>query len=165
MGMRNCGVCGKGVGRCSAGVCCERCEVWFIRSNSRLLQHTLLIFLCLVCKNTTLAELLQRVRGTALQAYAHQDLPFETLVEALEPQRDLSRNPLFQVTFSLRGEVLESLQLPGLAVSRLPVAAPVTHFDLDCHVVESAAGLEVGFDYNVALFDAATVRRTSWGRT
>ncbi|XP_050708303.1 uncharacterized protein LOC126993337 [Eriocheir sinensis] len=62
MGVSDCGVCGKGVGRGSAGVCCERCEVWChqpcvdIKTNSRLLQHTLLIFLCLACKNVTKDE-------------------------------------------------------------------------------------------------------------
>ena len=112
-----------------------------------------------VSGNPTFEELLGRVRETALQAYAHQDLPFEKLVEELEPQRDLSKNPLFQVTFSLRGELLESLDLEGVEVSRVPVSAPLTHFDLDCHVVESGDGLRVEFDYNVALFDAATVER------
>jgi amino acid adenylation domain-containing protein/non-ribosomal peptide synthase protein (TIGR01720 family) len=112
-----------------------------------------------VSGDPTFVQLLGRVRETALRAYAHQDLPFEKLVDELQPERDLSRNPLFQVTFSLRGEVLDSLRLDGVQVTRAPVSAPVTHFDLDCHVVETGGALRVGFDYNVALFDAATIER------
>ena len=112
-----------------------------------------------VSGNPTFAELLSRVRETALQAYANPDLPFERLVDELQPERDLSRNPLFQVAFALQREVLEALQLEGLHVSRFPVVVATTHMDVECHVIESRQGLVAQLVYSTELFDPATMER------
>ena len=73
---------------------------------------------------STFAELLQQVRRSALGAYAHQDIPMEKLVEVLQPQRDLSHSPLFQVMFILENTPIKTLELPGLALT--PLETPFT---------------------------------------
>jgi len=120
--------------------------------------------------NPTFRELLERVREVALGAYAHQDLPFERLVEELQPERDLSRNPLFQVVFALQNAPLEALELPGLTLSPLNFDPGTTRFDLEFHLSarsgslaslggDRADGLGVLAVYNTDLFDAATITR------
>ncbi|KAM3092340.1 amino acid adenylation domain-containing protein [Phormidesmis sp. 146-12] len=89
----------------------------------------------------TFRELLGRVKEAALEAYDHQDLPFEKLVEELEPDRDLSRNPLFQVAFALQNAPMQSLQLPGLSLEPTPLESTSTRFDLEVHLWEPAHGL------------------------
>ena len=82
-------------------------------------------------------ELLDRVREVTLGAYAHQDLPFEKLVEELQPERDMSRSPLFQVVFALHNETTETLQLPGLEANEVGGAADETaKFDITMGLVE-----------------------------
>ena len=66
----------------------------------------------------------------ALGAYAHQDLPFEKLVEELQPERDMSRSPLFQVMFAVQNAPSSALELPGLTLSTLPVGTAAAKFDL-----------------------------------
>ena len=107
----------------------------------------------------TLAELLERVRETALGGYAHQDLPFERLVEELQPERDLSRNPVFQVSLSSHSTPWASLDLPGLSLGFLDLGEAAELFDLSLQFMESMHGLELGLSYNPDLFDAPTVRR------
>ncbi|MFN7945818.1 MAG: amino acid adenylation domain-containing protein [Blastocatellia bacterium] len=104
-------------------------------------------------------ELLARVRETALGAYAHQDLPFEQLVEALQPERDLSHTPLFQVMLVLGNMPMESAELPG--VTLLPFAADshTARFDLTLLMNESQDGLSGNIEYNTDLFDASTIER------
>src|SRR6185503_15286681 len=82
--------------------------------------------------------LLARVRETSLRAYAHQDLPFERLVEALAPQRDLGRSPLFQVMFILERAPLADYRLPGLELAPIPRenATATAKFDLTLTVIE-----------------------------
>jgi amino acid adenylation domain-containing protein len=107
----------------------------------------------------TFAECLGRVRERAVGAYAHQDLPFETLVETLQPERALDRSPLCQVFFALQNAPRAELELPGLRVSRLRVSTRTSKFDLSLYVAEMADGLGVTLEYSTALFEATTAER------
>src|SRR4029078_12204002 len=107
----------------------------------------------------TFRELLGQVRETALEAYAHQDLPFEKLVEELQPERTLSHSAIFQVLFHLQNAVTESLSLSGLTVSQLEVETQTAKFDLSLSIAESKEGLIGRWNYNTDLFEASTVRR------
>ena len=101
-----------------------------------------------------------RVRETALEAYAHQDVPFEKLVEELHPQRDLSRSPLFQVLFALQGAPPSEAKLPGLTMRRFQAHGDVpAKFELSLELDDAASGLNGSFEYNTDLFDAATIAR------
>lgn len=104
-------------------------------------------------------EVLARVRECALGAYSHQDLPFERLVEALAPVRDLSRNPLFQVAFAMHAAQPQALQLHGLQVQAIEL--PVTHskFDLSLDLSEHGAELHASFEFCTELFDRGTIAR------
>jgi amino acid adenylation domain-containing protein len=104
-------------------------------------------------------ELLRRVRETAFAAYDHQDLPFEKLVEELQPERDLSHTPLFQVTFVLQNASTEELTLPGLDVSLLDFKTGAGKFDLILSMTDAARGLSGTLEYNTNLFDPATIQR------
>ncbi len=101
--------------------------------------------------NPSFRELLARVRDTALEAYTHQDLPFEKLVEELAPARDLSRHPLFQVLFVLQNTPGAPLALDGVAVSRLSRDDQSAKFDLTLSVRESAAGLHAALGIRDAI--------------
>ena len=104
-------------------------------------------------------ELLQRVREVVLDAHSHQDLPFEKLVEALEPERDLSRSPMFQVMLVLQNAPRENVELPGLTLSQLVSGHKTAKFDLTMFVTEGRRGLLVSLEYNTDLFEAATMER------
>ena len=104
-------------------------------------------------------DLLPQVRKVCLEAFAHQEVPFERLVEELQPERDLSRNPLFQVAFALQREALEALQLQGVKSSRMQVDVQTTHVDLECHMIESQRGLTARLVYSTDLFDESTMVR------
>jgi amino acid adenylation domain-containing protein len=104
-------------------------------------------------------ELLGRVREMALGAYAHQDLPFEKLVEELQPERSLSHTPLFQVVFVLQNAPMGSLELPGLKLKPLGGDNGTAKFDLTLYVEETQGGLVGGMEYNTDLFDDATIQR------
>ncbi len=109
--------------------------------------------------NPTFLELLDRVREVALGAYAHQDLPFEKLVEELHPERNLSHHPLFQVAFSLQNTPIEALELPGLTLSQLDFDTPSAKFDLEFHIWQSPDGLRGQVIYSTDLFDDTTITR------
>ncbi|WP_261204544.1 non-ribosomal peptide synthetase [Laspinema sp. D2d] len=91
-----------------------------------------------VSGNPTVRELLARVREVTLGAYAHQDLPFEKVVEALHPDRVLNVHPLFQVVFNLQNAPMEELELPGLIVSSMNLGVKTTRFDLEVHLWEAS---------------------------
>jgi hypothetical protein len=96
-----------------------------------------------------------------LAAYAHQDIPFEMLVEHLQPARHLSHNPLFQVVFALQNAPLAPLELHGLHLQPLELDHETTRFDLELHLWERPQGLSGYFVYNTDLFDQATMLRMS----
>jgi amino acid adenylation domain-containing protein/non-ribosomal peptide synthase protein (TIGR01720 family) len=110
--------------------------------------------------NPTFRHLLGRVREGSLGAYAHQDVPFEKLVDELHPERDLSRNPLFQVLFVLQNVPRTTRELQGLTLSRLGQEVEATaKFDLTLGMTETEHGLGAVLKYNAELFEASTIRR------
>jgi amino acid adenylation domain-containing protein len=111
----------------------------------------------------TFAELLGRVRETTLDAYGNQDVPFERLVEELNPPRDMSRAPLFQVMFTLQNQGSRAAQGGTLAIEVDPGDAGMSKFDLTVSAFESAGGVGCHFIYNTSLFDAGTIERMAEG--
>ncbi|MEH2243495.1 amino acid adenylation domain-containing protein [Nostoc sp.] len=119
--------------------------------------------------NPTFRELLSQVKEVAFGAYAHQDLPFEKLVEELHPERNLNQNPLFQVVFALQNVPMSALELPSLTLSPLPFETETTRFDLEFHLWEpntqnglwadSSEGISGFVIYSTDLFDDATITR------
>ncbi|MFD2171160.1 amino acid adenylation domain-containing protein [Tumebacillus lipolyticus] len=119
-----------------------------------------------VTPEMTYRELLQQVRQTALDAYAHQDVPFEKLVEKLAPKRDLSYTPLFQTMFVLQNTPMTGLQLPGMSIeaagvtiTRVGVEKRSAQFDLQLIMADSPDGLMGQIEYNTDLFDERTIVR------
>lgn len=125
-------------------------------------------------QHPTFRELLGRVKEVTLGAYSHQDLPFEKLVEELQPERSSSENPLFQVVFGYENAPMETLDLPNLKVSSLSYEQKTTRFDLEFHLWKSSGGFRSlwGGDrwqysqgirgvvvYNTDLFDADRITR------
>ena len=106
-------------------------------------------------------DLLTRVREVSLAAYAHQDLPFEMLVETLQPQRDLSHTPLFQVMFVLQNAPIADLELAGLKISPLSTENTTAKFDLTLSMENIEEGLVGVWEYNTDLFDDSTIERMS----
>ncbi|HZI02931.1 MAG TPA: amino acid adenylation domain-containing protein, partial [Archangium sp.] len=104
-------------------------------------------------------SLLSQVRDASLGAFAHQDLPFERLVEALSPQRSLGRTPLFQVMFALQNAPLPPLTLSSLTLEPIEVETGVAKFDLYLSLQPSADGLTGSLEYSTDLFDEPTIAR------
>ncbi len=119
--------------------------------------------------NPTFREVLQQVRSVALAAYAHQDLPFEKLVEELHPERHLNQNPLFQVVFAVQNAPIAALELPELTLRPQHIDIKTTRFDLEFHLwerasgngfwVNSSEGISGLIVYNIDIFDDATISR------
>ncbi|MCW5314092.1 amino acid adenylation domain-containing protein [Nostoc sp. KVJ3] len=110
--------------------------------------------------NPTFLELLERVKQVTLDAYDHQDLPFEKLVDELGLERSLSYHPLFQVTFGLQNETQETLEIPGLTLNPFKWENTTTLFDLSLIVRETSQGLIGEWEYATDLFAATTIQRT-----
>jgi amino acid adenylation domain-containing protein len=108
--------------------------------------------------NPSFQELLSRVRRVALEAYAHQDLPFDKLVEAIQPARDVSYTPLFQVSFVLRNP-LKLGEIPDLTLSSFNVESTKAQFDLSLIVELNEGNAIASFEYNTDLFDKSTITR------
>ncbi|MCS6297130.1 MAG: amino acid adenylation domain-containing protein [Nitrospira sp.] len=112
-----------------------------------------------VSQEATLSEVITAVREACLEAYAHQDLPFEKLVDVLHPSRDVSRSPIFQVMFDLQNAPMAELQVTGLEFEPLEIENTTAKFDLSMTVQEADGGLILGLEYNSDLFDATTITR------
>ncbi|QIR40546.1 amino acid adenylation domain-containing protein [Tolypothrix sp. PCC 7910] len=109
--------------------------------------------------NPSFRDLLKQVREVALGAYAHQDLPFEKLVEEIQPQRTLSHNPLFQVMFVFQNAPKTSLELPDLHLEVLGLDSETANFDLCLTMEESEQALKGYLEYNTDLFDGESMNR------
>jgi amino acid adenylation domain-containing protein len=137
-----------------------------IAGRNRLATESLIgFFINLLVMRTNLAgdpafrELLARVRETAIGAYTHPDIPFDKLVEELQPPRDPTRTPLVQVVFDFVSHPTPLPQLSGLTLRALPLGEHFGKFDLVLNIEMREQGLEGALQYNTDLFDAATVTR------
>lgn len=105
-------------------------------------------------------DLLAQVKQTAEDAYAHQDVSFASIVSAIQPERDLSYSPLFQVMFSYQNvPTIRDLDMAGLRLNRVEMDLGICKYDLTLELYESANGLSGTFEYNTDLFDEATIER------
>jgi amino acid adenylation domain-containing protein len=109
--------------------------------------------------NPTFREVLARVRETCRGAYGHQDLPFEKLVEALRPQRDLSTTPLFQVMFNLENLPDTRCEVPGLRIEQFDFERLVADYDLTVEIAPTEGQLKCSFEYDSDLFDPRSIQR------
>ncbi|MFN6560836.1 MAG: amino acid adenylation domain-containing protein [Nostoc sp. ChiSLP01] len=109
--------------------------------------------------NPSFEKLLTQVRETTLKAYEHQDVPFEQVVEALQPQRSLSHSPVFQVMFVLQNAPKGELELPGCTWCELNQQSTTAMFDLTVSMTETDQGLVGKWEYNTDLFDGSTIER------
>ncbi len=107
----------------------------------------------------TFVEALSRVRQSTLDALDHQELPFDRLVADLSPERDLSRNPLYQVSFALQSYPSDSVELSGLRSERMNLPLGTSKFDLSLTFTDLAGELHGVFEYSTDLFDRATIER------
>ncbi|WP_223635564.1 non-ribosomal peptide synthetase [Corallococcus sp. EGB] len=107
----------------------------------------------------TFKELLNRVHESTLDAYAHQDIPFERLVDALKPERHLSHSPIFQVMFVLQNAPMPALEAPGVVMEAKPVDTGTTKYDLSLLLVDLPQGLRVTAEYSTDLFERSTAER------
>ena len=110
-------------------------------------------------ENPSFRELLRRTCETCLGAYTYQDIPFEKLVEELQPERDTSRTPLFQVMFQLQNAPREQLELPGVTLDRFPYGHTIAKFDLSLSMSETGSGLKASWEYATDLFEATTIQK------
>ncbi|MGH1392472.1 MAG: amino acid adenylation domain-containing protein [Trichormus sp.] len=118
-----------------------------------------LIFRTNLSKNPSFVELLNQVKETVLGALSHQDLPFEDLVEQLQPERNLSQNPLFQVMFVLHNTPNQTTNLPGLKIEPLETEHSTSRFDISLDMYETPSGLRGTWEYSTELFEKSTIER------
>ena len=104
-------------------------------------------------------ELLTRVRETVLQAFAHQDVPFERVVDAVQPKRDPSRHPVFQINFLYQRDFVQPFHASGLTLTAIPSVSPGAIYDLNFFLVERVEGWRASCEYNADLYERLTVRR------
>jgi len=109
--------------------------------------------------NSSFLELLQQVQQTTLDAFAHQDVPFEQVVEALQPDRNLSYSPLFQVMFALQNAPVGELEISGLKIAPIEMETVTAKFDLTLSMEEIGGKLKGTWEYNCDLFEAETITR------
>ena len=109
--------------------------------------------------NPTFRTFLRQVRDAALGAYAHQDVPFELLVQELTPARSMSHSPLFQVMFDFQNVGVQQLTIPGLVIEQVPLRRGVSQFDLTLSLVEKQDGIDCSLEYSTDLFETATIER------
>jgi amino acid adenylation domain-containing protein len=109
--------------------------------------------------NPSFRVLLRRTREVALQSYAHQDLPFEKLVEELKPERSLSHMPLFQVLVAFQNAPQTEFELPALELQNFNLPGQTAKFDLSLYIAESNEGLRLTYEYNTDLFNLSTIER------
>jgi hypothetical protein len=109
--------------------------------------------------NPTFARLLDRTRETTLDAYACQDVPFEKIVEEVQPIRDLSRSPIFQILLVVQNAPMRPLELTGLTVENVDVRHDISKFDISFYFREEQGRLHGSLEYNPDLFDAASMER------
>src|SRR5205085_9138860 len=107
----------------------------------------------------TFADLLARVKEVCLTAYANQEVPFEKLVEELQPGRDLSRSPLFQVMFALQNVPQQEAQTSHLSITPFPLDVVTAKFDLTLPMLETREGLIGAWEYKTDLFDEAMIEQ------
>jgi amino acid adenylation domain-containing protein len=112
-----------------------------------------------VSGDQTPRDLLRESRRITLEAYAHQDVPFERLVEELQPDRSLSHTPLFQVMLALQNSPMPEMKMGGLSFSPVEIDSGLARFDLLLFVEESERGLKGSIEYSTDLFNRATIRR------
>ena len=109
--------------------------------------------------NPSFKDLLAQVRETTLKAYEHQDVPFEQVVEALQPQRSSSHSPLFQVMFILQNSSIRDVELPGVTLAPIELGSTIAKFDLTLSITETDQGLVGEWKYNTDLFKEQTIER------
>lgn len=112
-----------------------------------------------VSGNPTVREFLERTKRLALEGYRNQDIPFEHLVEVVQPTRTLSHSPLFQVMFSFQNAPEKALELPNLTLTPVPIPNATAKFDLLLTMGESGGQLSADWEYNCDLFESATIER------
>ncbi|HID54502.1 MAG TPA: amino acid adenylation domain-containing protein, partial [Anaerolineae bacterium] len=113
-------------------------------------------------ENPTFRQLLQQTRETALGAFAHQDIPFEMIVDAVQPERNLSHSPLFQAMFVTQGRHMqqqEALELPDLTIQPVEAHLGIAKFDLTLFMLEEGSQFSGAWEYNTDLFDRGTIER------
>lgn len=109
--------------------------------------------------NPSFIEVLKRVQSVTLDAYANQDTPFEKVVEQIQPERDLSRSPLFQIMFMLQNVPHHDISMMGLQVEPVPCPTTTAKFDLNFSITETAQGLLCVMEYATDLFEQQTIEQ------